>query len=562
MNYHNLIRRSLKKIPTLLFASRYWASKFKYINWNQVSRDGGEAVESNRINGKRILFATSVGAQIGGVNLESTIASALQIRGHKCHFAICDAALPACMACEIGLYYVYQLKSNSISKKLCKICSTSATRCLSSLGLPVYYYSEFIKKTEKESITRKVHRLTFSELLSLSEDHISVGEHAYAGVLRFYARSDLEGQPCSQRLFKQYVCAALFTKKIFERILDEGRYDTAVFSHGIYVPYGIIGEVCRQRNVRVVNWNPGYRKNTFIFSHHDTYHRTMINEPTEHWENMSFDADRESRLMDYLDSRKNGKNDWIWFHDNPQYEIDDELFRRGISFDQPTIGLLTSVVWDAVLHYESNAFHSMMEWILFSIDYFRSRPELQLLIRVHPAEIQGGLPSRQRVSGELKKHYPTLPENVYLIDAESPLSTYALMKKCQCVIIYNTKTGIELAAQGMNVIVAGEAWIRNKGFSTDVVSSSNYKDVLDQLPFTYRLDKHKQLLAKKYAYHYFFRRLIPLGFTSPARGNPPFQINISSLSSLMPGNSSGLDVICHGIIHQDDFIWCDYEDYH
>jgi hypothetical protein len=204
----------------------------------------------------------------------------------------------------------------------------------------------------------------------------------------------------------------------------------------------------------------------------------------------------------------------------------------------------------------------MMDWILFSIDYFRGRPELQLLIRVHPAEIQGGLPSRQRVSVELKKHFPTLPKNVFLIDAESPLSTYALMEKCQCAIIYNTKTGIELAARGMNVIVAGEAWIRNKGFSTDVVSSSNYKEVLDQIPPSLSLSKKNQLLAKKYAYHYFFRRLIPLDFAFPSKGNPPFQIDISSLSSLIPGNSSGLDIICQGILHQDNFIWRDYENHH
>jgi hypothetical protein len=135
------------------------------------------------------------------------------------------------------------------------------------------------------------------------------------------------------------------------------------------------------------------------------------------------------------------------------------------------------------------------------------------------------------------------------------------MEKCQCAIIYNTKTGIELAARGMEVIVAGEAWIRNKGFSTDVDSKNSYREVLDRLPLIKIPDKHKQLLAKKYAYHYFFRRLIPLDFAIPAKGNPPFTIDISSISPLIPGNSSGLDVICQGIINQEDFIWQDHENH-
>ena len=67
------------------------------------------------------------------------------------------------------------------------------------------------------------------------------------------------------------------------------------------------------------------------------------------------------------------------------------------------IGLLTNVSWDAQLHYPANAFPSMLEWLVQTCEYFATRPDLQLLIRVHPAEISGFPVSRQPILSELRK---------------------------------------------------------------------------------------------------------------------------------------------------------------
>jgi hypothetical protein len=56
------------------------------------------------------------------------------------------------------------------------------------------------------------------------------------------------------------------------------------------------------------------------------------------------------------------------------------------------------------------------------------------------------------------------------------------MLECNAVIIYGTKTGVELTSMGRPVIVAGEAWIRNKGLTLDATSRDNYFHILDGLP--------------------------------------------------------------------------------
>ena len=125
------------------------------------------------------------------------------------------------------------------------------------------------------------------------------------------------------------------------------------------------------------------------------------------------------------------------------------------------MGMLTKVKWDDQLHYPANAFPNMLEWLLQTIDYLSKKPELQLLIRVHPAEILGVVPSRQPIIDEIKKVFPKLPDNVFIIPPESQASTYAAMMQCDSVIIYGTKTGVELTSVGVPIVVAGAAWVRH-----------------------------------------------------------------------------------------------------
>ena len=64
------------------------------------------------------------------------------------------------------------------------------------------------------------------------------------------------------------------------------------------------------------------------------------------------------------------------------------------------------------------------------------------------------------------------------------------------VIIYATKTGIELAARGIPVIVAGESWLRGKGIGFDCDDAGAYERMLATLPFGRRLDAERTARAQ------------------------------------------------------------------
>jgi hypothetical protein len=108
---------------------------------------------------------------------------------------------------------------------------------------------------------------------------------------------------------------------------------------------------------------------------------------------------------------------------------------------------------------------------------------------------------------------------------------------------------------GIPVIVAGEAWIRNKGITLDANSTEEYFRLLDRLPFRKKMTEAQIQRARKYAYHFFFRRMIPMEFFESTESRGAYHITLRSIDELKPGQSSGLDIICDGILNGKDFIY-------
>jgi hypothetical protein len=278
-------------------------------------------------------------------------------------------------------------------------------------------------------------------------------------------------------------------------------------------------------------------------------------EPADAWENMPWTPAMEQQILTYLKSRWSGTRDWIWFHDEPDEDFAAYASEAGLDLNKPIVALLTNVMWDAQLHYPANAFENMLDWVLQSIHYFSGRPDLQLLIRVHPAEIRGTARSRQPLVAEIERAYPKLPPNVFVIPPESHVSTYAAVATANAAIIYGTKTGVELTSVGIPTIVAGEAWIRNKGLTLDASSPEDYFRILETLPLPDRMPDDQVTRARKYAYHFFFRRMVPVPCITPTRAVPPFRVSLDRLDDLLPGKQPGLDILCDGILSGNPFIY-------
>jgi hypothetical protein len=557
------MRHSIRRFPALWRGTRlarrwYYARTGAYPDWRSLIADQAGLWKSARNaaqGGPRVLMASTIGSYAHAVTLESAVAAALTFRGAEVHALLCDGTMTACAECEASLYPdIGKFVEQGPAADLCRDCQWPAERVYAQLGITVHRYSDWLTADERVQAREIARTLPAPELGRYTLDGLAIGEHAYAGALRFFATGTLADEPHGEQVQRRYLESALLTAFGTRRLFRALKFSSALFTHGIYVPWGIVGEVARQEHVCVSTWNVAYRKRRFIFSHGDTYHHTLLTEPQEHWDTLDLTPAHERELMQYLASRREGLFDWIVFH-RPTRQDPAEIAKQiGIDLSKPVIGLLTNVTWDAQLHYPANAFPNMFEWLVQTCEYFATRPDLQLLIRVHPAEISGFPPSRQPVLGELRKRMPQLAPNIIVVGPESGMSTYALMSLCNAAIIYGTKMGVELTSVGLPVIVAGEAWIRNKGLTDDASTAADYFRILERLPFANRLGPTQLVRARRYAYHFFFNRMIPLPFIAPKAGYPIYRLKLATLEELLPGRSHGLDTICDGILGKGPFV--------
>jgi hypothetical protein len=524
-------------------------------DWTTILRndwDRWQAARTSARGGKKILIATSAGGFSPTNTVESMLAVALTLRGAEVHVLLCDQHLPACFIPTIAEFPDAEKFAKHGPQQMCDGCYPNGYKLFRSLGLPLHRHSELISRNESRAVKEFACQIPSARILDYRMDGLAVGEHALASALHFYARGKLDKEVDGEAVLRRYFHASLLTIYEIRRLLSAYSFSCVCSHHGIYVPHGLFGEVARQQGVRSVSWSPAYRSQTFIFSHQDTYHRTMLSEATSLWENIDWTPEMETEIVDYLKSRWKGTRDWISYQAKTQEDLSAIATETGIDFSKPVVGLLTNVTWDAQVNYPGNALPDMVEWVIQTIRYFSSRSDLQLLIRIHPAEVLHPNKARDPILGEIKQVFPKLPPNVFVIPPEKLINTYAAMLACDSAIIYATKTGIELASIGIPVIVAGQAWIRGKGISLDPSSLSEYFQTLDRLPLKERLSEATVQRARRYAYHFFFRRMIPLPFVVPPY---PYTLELSGLEDLLPGKNIGLDVICDGILEGNEFIY-------
>ena len=201
-----------------------------------------------------MLFATSIGSYAHAMTLESALAAALTFRGAEVHVLLCDGAMTACAECEASLYpSIAKFVTHGPSRDLCGDCVWPAERVYARLGLKVHRYSEWLTAEDRATARRIASTIPFEQIKSFTLDNLAIGEHAHAGALRFFATGSLEGETAAAPVLRRYLESALLTAYATRRLIRTVGFESAVFTHGIYVPWGIVGEVARSEGVHVVD---------------------------------------------------------------------------------------------------------------------------------------------------------------------------------------------------------------------------------------------------------------------------------------------------------------------
>jgi hypothetical protein len=145
----------------------------------------------------------------------------------------------------------------------------------------------------------------------------------------------------------------------------------------------------------------------------------------------------------------------------------------------------------------------MREWIVKTVGHFIEHPEVQLIIRPHPAEYSHR--SVDTTERTIKSKWAKLPEHIHLIETGDDLNTYGLIDIADLGLVYLSDTGWEMPMRGIPVITAGRGHYTGKKFTNDPTDMDNYFELLEKFiddPSSLAVTKQQIELAYCYANFY------------------------------------------------------------
>jgi hypothetical protein len=493
-----------------------------------LERLGADVVRTARPDGgKRVLILS---LRMWGYHsaIESIVAQALRLRGAEVALVTCGGGQPIC---ELGW-------GRRVSPRPCDRCAYVTDRLARGGGFPSMRLSdEFPWGSSPGRAPTEVDRA----------GRLSPADGSFASTAWFLQSTDVEAEPNGRAVQEDFDISVGAVEASVASTLDRFRPDVVLAVNGLFAAERAVRAVAADRSIRVVTYEVSPRKGALVFGESTPAPEMAMDSLAEDQCSRPLSTEEEEALDALLRDRESGVSSHErYFGHHQEHGGDAVRTSLGIPPGLRVISAFTNLAWDTALLGNDLAYESQFEWLARTVEAVDGRDDVVLVIRVHPAESRWG--SGQPIETELARRVGALPGHVLLVRPDESLSSYGLLSISDLVLCYTTTVGLEAAVRGIPVAVVGRTHYRGKGFTIDIESHAD----LERAVWDIRAIAPEQVeLARRYAFAFFFRRMIPFTLVGFDSGRVS-EITLSA-EDLLPGRNPYLDFICERILAGGDF---------
>jgi hypothetical protein len=523
--------------------------RFRTVLERFVARHAGAAARS-----ASPVLIWDLGNFPGIVGRHGLFATALRLRGQRTHTILCDGAPVACIRRGIE-----QPEALDEWSRPCNGCAAEAEVVAQKYGLDYSWVGTYVPAVERENFRRLSESLPVAALLEYKYRGVDTGRLAWSSLNRHMKGTLVEPDRLTEeqeRILRRYLYAALFNAHAANGALDALAPNSMLTSHGVYVDYAPAMSAASQRKVPAVSWSSAYADGHHYFTIPKAPNQLLLQGVTrrELWDERArtaLTADEDKRLDDFLHQRyfRRGARD-ILVVAAPESPAALRA-RLGLRPGKPAVAVFTHVNWDACFDMSSMIYPNANVWTLETIRHAIRQDAVDWIIRVHPGELTDG--SVLSTGDIIRKAFPELPAHVKVQWADSDINSYGLYQLIDGGVTIFSTVGVELAAMGKPVILAGQAHYGAKGFTLDASSRAEYVGMLERAAALAPLSAEQTALARRYAYWYFVQRQIPIRAIDLEQGHWG-DLDLDRIDSLLPGRDAIMDTVCRNIVEGRDFI--------
>ena len=402
-------------------------------------------------------------------------------------------------------------------------------------------FSSLLGRRTIQELQREAFSAPLASISEYEKYDVCLGRHILGSLSRYFLRCEVDITEHPE-IAREFLFTALVSVEAARKVIDDYKPDFLISSHGIYASWGPFCDLFGKMGIPFVTWGMQYKKHAFIFAHNKSYHRDLTEEPETQWRRYFLNAAQKEELLTYASSKASlrSHSDSINYYSSVNGGAKFSKDTIGAASARAVFGMFPNLGWDAQVSFRTLFFDTLNQWLVETVEWFVSRPDRFLIIRSHPAEVFGHVETVEKVGDVIRKHFPTLPRNVVIIEPDDGVTSYDVLDAVDACLVYGSKFGLEAALARKPLIIAGEAYFRNKGMSYDPITKEEYFEWLEGVPDKTPVTDEMYANAIAYGYHYFFRRqvLLPL---AEMEGHRFMRYSISSLDDLKPGGLSPLD---------------------
>ncbi len=381
-------------------------------------------------------------------------------------FYVCDGIFDICT--RDGL-----LRPREKYPWICFECSKGYGYISDNSGLEIVKMSGF-RSADRDEVTEEIEKIDGLQDLAACMGYVfretELGMLTYKTILRYFVVGSLSGTVDQVHIYKEFLKSALIFSCAFERfIVSRQKIKAVIIYNGTLVFDTIVIHYCRNKGIPFVTYENFYGHNSLIYKKNgEVMNLDWSKEYNLFVSEKNYPPEMGATVEKFFSGLKRG--DQMYAVLNKEHS-DSRLKNAG-----RYVCLFTNLNYDTAVIGKNSLFESMEAWIFSVIKYWKEKkPELRLVIRIHPGEVKL-VTATSEFTGERIKKAAGDDENIIIFDSTDKVNSYELINGMEYSLIYSSTIGLETAWAGKPCIVAGLPWFGNKPF---VITPSGREEYFD-----------------------------------------------------------------------------------
>jgi hypothetical protein len=427
---------------------------------------------------------------------ELMLAHSLRSKGVDCKFLLDSPIL------NISNSWDIRSEENNTVKLQSNIDYFNNQELSKVLNFTSMFIDDYITVDKQKEIESRVSISSVDDLRSFSVFGIDLKDELYLSLCKYLFVGNISEKEIDKA--QDFAKASAVLVYIFKKVFSDEKPDAVVMNCGHIFWYGIAYNILKSLGIKIITYDEttiSVLNLTWIFDSRNPCVDFKWESEWESYRQEEFKDSDKSKIKYIIDERKkhylyNKRNKTISL--NSKYD----LSRYRLVFS-----LFTNVLWDATVVGKHPVYHEgLIAWVKHTIEIIEKFDDVALIIRIHPAEKDiFGLGSREKVMDELLKWRPQFKENIIIIDSSLNINTYDVVDASDSVLAYASNIGLEAVLMDKIVFVVGPAHFRNKSFTIDPRTPSEFEDLLIKFIENKFEFKSQKEIALKYAFHAFVK---------------------------------------------------------